>query len=118
MNNGRILCVTPCFQSGPFDEQRRNKITMLDDRSFEVVSHTSRMQAYEEMATNAIILEIQGDPRTELKIAVTRPAKMTIAKSLEELAESSDVEFTGPFTSESILLHRVVFSESSRNGKI
>jgi len=70
------------------------------------------MQAYEERATNAIVLEIQGTPKTELKIAVTRPAKMNIAKSLEELAESSDAEFTGPFTSESILLHRVVFSEN------
>ncbi|HCO93861.1 MAG TPA: hypothetical protein DIU00_07920 [Phycisphaerales bacterium] len=112
VNNGRILCATPCFQSGPFDEKRRNRITMIDDRSFEVLSYTSRMQAYEERATNAIVLEIQGTPKTELKIAVTRPAKMTFAKLLEELAESSDVEFTGPFTSESILLHRVVFSEN------
>jgi len=112
VNGGRILCATPCFQSGPFDEERRNRISTLNDRSFEVVSYTSRMQAYEERATNAIILAVQGTPKTELKIAVIRPTKMTIAKSLGEIAESSDAEFTGPFTSESILLHRIVFSEN------
>jgi len=112
VDDGEILCSSPCFQSGPFDEDRRNRITTIDDRSCEVVSYTSRMQAYEERATNAIVLEIQGTPKTELKIAVIRPTKMTIAKSLADLAKSSDAVFTGPFTSESILLHQIVFSEN------
>ena len=112
VNDGRILNATPCFQSGPFDEERRNRIATIDDRSCEVVSYTSRMQAYEERATNAVILEIQGDPKTQLKIAAFQPARMTVAKSLGELAECSDSIFTGPFTSESILLHRIAFSEN------
>jgi hypothetical protein len=114
VGDGRIVSATPCFQSGPFDEERRNKITAIDDESCEVISYTSRMQAYEQKATNSIILEIMGSPKTRLTIAPTRPAEMAVTKSLEQLAESSDTEFTGPFTSESVLLHRVVFSENYR----
>jgi len=114
VSNGKIISATPCFQSGPFDEERRNKITAIDDESCEVISYTSRMQAYEERATNSIILEIQGSPKTKLTTTLTQPAQMTVAKSLEQLAESSYTEFTGPFTSESVLLHRIVFSENYR----
>jgi hypothetical protein len=39
---------------------------------------------------------------------------MTMTKSLRRLAQSSDTEITGPFTSESILLHRLVFAENYR----
>ena len=37
---------------------------------------------------------------------------MTFTKSLGQLAESSDVKFTGPFTSESVLLPRLTFAEN------
>ena len=112
VKDGRILSTTPCFQSGPFDEERRNRITTVDDRSCEVVSYTSRVQAYEEKATNSIILAVQGSPDTMLEIAVIQPTSVTITKSLKQLAQSSDAVFTGPFTSESILLHRAVFAEN------
>ena len=39
---------------------------------------------------------------------------MAFAKSLKQLAKSSDCEFTGPFTSESVLLHRIAFAENCR----
>ena len=112
--DGRILSATPCFQSGPFDEQRRNRIETVDERSCEVVSYTSRLQAYEESATNSVILEIQGSPKTELTISLTQPTEMRITKPLKQLAQSSDTEFTGPFTSESIILHRLAFAENYR----
>jgi hypothetical protein len=70
------------------------------------------MKAYEERATNSIILEIKGSPETKLAVALTQPTNMAFTKSLKQLAESSHVEFTGPFTSESLLLHRVVFAEN------
>ena len=114
VSDGKIISASPCFQSGPFDEERRNKIMTIDDKSCEVISYTSRMQAYEEKATNSIILEILGSPKTKLTIALNQPVQMTITKSLEQLAESSDTTFTGPFTSESMLLHRIVFSENYR----
>jgi hypothetical protein len=114
VSDGKIISATPCFQSGPFDEERRNKIKTVDDKNCDVVSYTSRMQAYEEKATNSIILEILGSPQTKLAIALTQPAQMTVTKSLEQLSESSDITLTGPFTAESMMLHRIVFSENYR----
>jgi hypothetical protein len=113
-SDGKIISASPCFQSGPFDEERRNKIKTVDDKSCEVISYTSRMQAYEEKATNSIILEILGSPKTKLTITLTQPAQMTVTKSLEQLAQSSDITLTGPFTAESMMLHRIVFSENYR----
>ena len=112
VNGGRIISATPCFQSGPFDEQRRNRLTIVDENRCEVASYTSRLQAYEERATNGIILEIQGSPSTQLAIAMAEPAGMEFTKTLAQLAESSDVKFTGPFTSESVLLHRIAFADN------
>jgi hypothetical protein len=112
ISDGKIISATPCFQSGPFDEKRRNKIKAVDDKSFEVISYSSRKQAYEEKATNSMILEILGSPETRLMIALTQPARMTITKSLEQLAQSSDITLTGPFTAESMMLHRIAFSEN------
>jgi hypothetical protein len=112
VKNGRMLSAIPCFQSGPFNEERRNRLTAITDRSCEVVSYTSRMQAYEERATNSIILSILGSPDTQLEIAAAQPKSMKITKSLKQLAKSSDAVFTGPFTSESILLHRAVFADN------
>lgn len=111
VKNGKIVSATPCFQSGPFDENRRNKLMMLDEKSCEITSYTSRKQAYEERATNSIILEIQGSPQTELTLQLTNPCVLSIEKSLQQLTESSAVTFTDAFTSESVLIHRLVFYE-------
>jgi len=112
VEGGRIVSATPCFQAGPFDEQRRNRLTKVDDTRCEVTSYTSRMQAYEERATNSIILKIQGAPSARLAIAMTEPTRMDFTKSLAHLVKSSDVKFTGPFTSESVLLPRITFAEN------
>ncbi len=112
VTNGKIVSATPCFQSGPYDEDRRNKITKLDDHLCQFISYTSRKQAYEERATNSIVLEIQGSANTELDFSLSKPTKIHHRKTLGELAESSDIIFTGDFPSESILLHRIVFNEN------
>ena len=112
VSDGRIINVTPCFQSGPFEESRRNLVTDVTHQTCNVISYTSRKQAYEERATNAIILEIQGKPETEIHLSLEKPTEMSITISLKELAESSDIFFTGPFTAESILIHRLVFKEN------
>jgi hypothetical protein len=112
VSNGRIISATPCFQSGPYDEDRRNKITKVEDNRCQFISYTSRKQAYEERATNSIVLEIQGSTRTELDLTLTSPGNIRIRKTLEELAVSSDITFTGDFPSESIMIHRIVFNEN------
>ena len=66
ITDGKMLSITPCFQSGPYDEKRRNKISEISEKFCQVVSYTSRKQAYEERATNIIILEIQGSPAIQL----------------------------------------------------
>jgi hypothetical protein len=111
VTGGKILSATPCFQSGPYTEKYRNKITGLDDHSCRFVSYTSRKQAYEERATNSVILEIQGSEKTELAMSLTRPVPLEHTKTLGDLAESSDIVFTGEFPSESVMVHRIVFSE-------
>lgn len=112
VSNGKILSAIPCFQSGPFDEKRRNMLSLASSESLEVTSYTSRMQAFEELATNSVVLEIQGSPETRLALVFSKPNRLVVSKTLGQLAKSSDVEFTGPFTSESVLLHRLVFSEN------
>ena len=84
----------------------------MTNQNCKVISYTSRKQAYEERATNAIILEIQGKPETEIQLSLEKPTEMNISLSLKKLAESSDVFFTGPCTAESILIHRLVFKEN------
>ena len=112
ISGGKILSATPCFQSGPFDENRRNKVTMLNDKHCRVSSYTSRKQAFAEMANNSVILEIQGSPQTRLTMEISQPTKLSITKSLAELARLNHIDFTGPFTSESLLLHRPVFADN------
>jgi ribulose bisphosphate carboxylase small subunit len=112
VTNGKIISATPCFQSGPYDEDRRNKITTVEDNHCQFISFTSRKQAYEERATNSIVLEIQGSPGTELDLSIARPGAIRLKKTLGELAESSDIIFTENFPSESIMIHRIVFNEN------
>ncbi len=112
IDHGDLLSVTPCFQSGPYDEARRNTVNSVTSSSCNVVSYTSRKQAYEERATNSIILKIKGRPNTVISINVTEPAKLNVNKTLAELAQSNDIFFSGPFTSESMMIHRIVFSEN------
>jgi ribulose bisphosphate carboxylase small subunit len=112
VTNGKIVSATPCFQSGPYDEDRRNKITRVEDHHCQFISYTSRKQAYEERATNSVIFEIQGSPETELDLSLIRPTTIQLEKTLGELAASSDITFTGNFPSESIMIHRIVFSEN------
>ncbi len=112
IKNGRILAATPCFQSGPLDENRRNKISVVNDNQCLLQSYTSRLEAFEERPTNSIILEIQGSKETELVLSLTQPAKVDHVISFRELEESNDIFFTGDMTSESVMIHRIVFSEN------
>ncbi|MBN2010779.1 DUF3604 domain-containing protein [candidate division KSB1 bacterium] len=112
VTNGKLLSATPCFQCGPLDENRRNKITPVDNHRCQLSSYTSRKQAYEERATNSVILEIQGTPETELALTLTQPTEMKYKKTLSELTESNDIIFTGGMPSESIMIHRIVFADN------
>lgn len=108
VNGGEILRALPCFQSGPFDEPRRNRIDTLTDHECIWRSYTSRRQAIGERATNAVILEIAGGADTVLEVEVDQPAPVRVGRTLGELTQTNAIVFTGGFTSESLVLHRAV----------
>lgn len=112
VTKGKILSATPCFQSGPLNEEGRNLLTQVDEHLCQVTSYTSRKDAYEERATNSIILEIRGSQETELALSLAQPIEIEHNNTLGELAESSDIFFMGSVPSESVMIHRVVFSEN------
>ena len=111
IRNGKIRGLDRCFQSGPYDENRRDRVVERTDTSCRVQLFTSRQQAYEEKPTKSIVVHIAGGRDAVVELNVTKPAKLSFRKSLGELAENSEVEFTGPFTSESVLIHRLVTPE-------
>lgn len=112
VKNGSIISATPCFQSGPLDENRRNVIEGVDNNHCQIRSYTSRIDAFEERPTNSVILEIQGSPETELSLSLSQPVLMDHKILLRELKESNDIFFTGDMTSESVMIHRIVFNEN------
>lgn len=105
-----IVDYCPCFQSGPFDEERRNKITTVDPKAFSWASYTSRNQAFMQRATNGVVFELDFDDieKARFNINVKKPVKMDIDVPLKSLIEGSMVEFTGDFPKESIKIHRAV----------
>ena len=103
IRDGTLVSVTPCFQAGPFDEERRNRVVARSENSCRIQLYSSRLEAFEERATNAVVLHIKGDPSAAVELQLTKPSKMTFRKTLGELAENNEIEFTGPFTSESAL---------------
>ncbi len=103
----RIRRGMTCFQSGPFEERKRNRVLSSAPQEWRWESYTSRRQAFEERATNAIVFELEGPADARVSLAAARPGECSIQRSLAELAAQSAVEFTGPFTSESVLAHRL-----------
>jgi hypothetical protein len=108
--DGRLVDMEGCFRSGPFDEQRRNVVEKLSDRKCRVRSYTSRKEPLGDLVNNSVVLRIEGGPETRLTCTMARPVAMRIEKSLMELSSENAIEFTGPFTSESIVLQRLVFA--------
>jgi hypothetical protein len=116
IREGKLISATPCFQSGPFDEDRRNRILARDEKSCRFRLYTSRLEAFEERPTNSLILHLAGGPNALLELKISRPSEMTFRKTLGELAENNEIEFTGPFTSESFIVHRLVTPDLFRTG--
>jgi len=112
VTNGKILNATPCFQSGPMEEERRDKILNCDETSLHWQSYTSRRDAFAERATKHFILELSGTPDTRLNVSLQNPIELRYSVTLGELSDTSHIKFTGQFTSESILIHRLVFPAS------
>jgi hypothetical protein len=113
LNGGRIHRTWGCFQSAPFGESLRDKLSVVSDSEVRLESQTTREQCFAEDPTKAIVLELEGGPEAELSIRLQRPAEQVVKARLGDLIEGNVVSFTGVFTSESFIIHRLVSSAES-----
>ena len=65
----------------------------------------------DDRSQKAIVLKMRGDPSTKLTVTLDVPVKKSLGTTFRELAESSEVLYTGEFPRESAMLNRIVFSE-------
>jgi hypothetical protein len=109
LEGGRFLDVLPCFQAAPFDESRRDRLRVVNPQELRLISHTSRVQAFAEDPTKAIIMDIEAqDPEAALRLELSKPARTSVTSELRKLRSDNQIEFTGGFTSESYMLERLV----------
>ncbi|MGH9632793.1 MAG: DUF3604 domain-containing protein, partial [Bryobacteraceae bacterium] len=71
--NGKLLAATPCFQSGPFEEELRDRILDRTATSCRLHLFTSRRQAFKEIPTKSVVLRIAGGRDASLEVKVVRP---------------------------------------------
>ena len=112
LEGARLIKATPMFQAGPFDEDRRDRLTDLTENGINFVSFTSRKNAYLEDATKGVILEVEGQPDSRLVMDFTKPSGFRVERTFAEMMVSGSSHFTGEFTTESVLVHRLLVPES------
>jgi hypothetical protein len=108
LDGGRFVRALPCFQSAPYDEKLRDKLQVVSPNELRVESNTSRVQCFAEDPTKSIICELDGGPDSVLSIQLRQPVEQTVRARLADLIEDNVVTFTGVFTSESYIIHRLV----------
>lgn len=108
VEGGKIHCVRPCFQSAPFDENLRDSLEVVSEREVRVRSHTTRVECYAEDPTKSVICELEGGPDASILVQLRKPADQTVRARLKDLADDNVITFTGVFTTESYILHRLV----------
>lgn len=108
LDRGRILRALACFQSAPFEEDLRDTMRLVSPRQVHLSSNTTRENCYAEDPTKAVILTLEADPEATLEVALEQPSKQVIRTPVGKLLEDNVVSFTGVFTSESLIIHRLV----------
>jgi len=111
VEGGVLENVQPCFQAGPLDESRRDKIVERSGRHLRVRSFTALRQQFEDISTKAVVLKIRGGPETSVTVALNKPTHVSLSQTFRQLARSNEMLFTGEFPKESAMLHRLVFAD-------
>ena len=111
LENGVLEAVQTCFTPGPLEEERRDRIVERTERGVHVRSFTALRQQIEDRSQKAVVLKMRGGPDSRLTVTLELPTKNSLQMKLADLAESSEVLYTGEFPRESALLNRVVFQE-------
>lgn len=107
IEGGRFWQVIPCFQVAPFDEQLRDKLTIVSENEIHLQSNTTRVKCYGEDPTKAIVCCLEGKPDSILSVQLRKPTEKTVRARLRDLTEDNVVTFTGPFTTESYVISRL-----------
>lgn len=112
VERGELLDIHPCFLAGPLEEGRRDRIVERTAHGARVFSFTALRQQIDDYSQKAVVLKLKGGPETSVTFALEAPRKVSLTRTLRELAESSEPLFTGEFPRESALVNRLVFEEN------
>jgi len=112
LKNGVLEDVQTCFQSGPLDETRRDKILERSKHHLRVRSFTALRQQFEDISTKAVVLKVKGGPDTQVTITPKAPTQVSLSQTFRQLARSGEMLFTGDFPKESAMIHRLVFHDN------
>jgi len=108
IKGGRFLQDIPCWQSGPYDEDLRDKLEVNGPHEIHLHSFTSREKCYAQDPTKALVMEMEGGPDTELIVKINKPVEQTVKTTLGALIEDNVVTGTGGFFGESYIIHRLI----------
>ncbi len=108
LENGKIHRAWPCYQSAPFDETLRDRLEVISEKELHLRSNTTREKCYAEDPTKSVVLDLEAGAETTLELRLERPARQTVRARLVDLIDDNVVTFTGEFTSESVIIERVV----------
>jgi hypothetical protein len=111
LEGGTLEAVQPCFQAGPLEEDRRDRILARERGGVHVQSFTALRQQFEDSPTKAVVMKVRGGPDTRITVRLASPARVSLTQTFEQLARSNEMLFTGSFPKESAMLHRLVFHD-------
>lgn len=108
IEGGKFRRALGCFQSAPFDESLRDRLRVVSEREIHLESNTTREECFAEDPTKSLVVELEGGPEAVLSVQLRKPVEQTVRARLADLIEDNVVTFTGVFTSESYIIHRLV----------
>ena len=108
IDGGKFRTLSPCFQTAPFGEDFRDRLQVVSETEFRLQSPTTRVECYAEDPTKSVVCDVEGGADAALTVILRQPVEHTLRARLVDLAENSRGHFTGVFTTESYILHRLV----------
>ncbi|MCP4405575.1 MAG: hypothetical protein GY801_50765 [bacterium] len=108
IDGGRFVGVERCFQCGPFNEELRDKLRLVSEQEIQLQSFTSREECFAEDPTKSFICDIEAKPGAKLTLTLSQPSNRVVEVPLEDLIDDNVIDFTGVFTTESLMVHRLV----------
>ena len=108
---GVINAIQPCFQSGPCEESKFDRIYDRTAVSCAVESFTSRRQAFAEDDTKGLVLNLSAKPDTRLRVDLEAPVPRHIDRPLSDFVGANDIFWTGSYPSESLRIQRIAFAQ-------